>query len=206
MGVSDNFSAREPAGTLSGTEVVALWKDGKNVRTTTQDIADLVEVEEGIHSAVDSTTIDFSVTDEVLTGDYKFQPTTAGTVEASKVVVVDANKDATGFNLISTTGTQFIPQVITAASTYNPSATYHTLNNASTPITKNNFVPLHSALHIITQLDTGTAGHTLILGAGNTFDGINVTATFNAKGDTLVFLMQSDGRGVVLINNGVVLS
>jgi len=41
MGVSDNFSAREPAGTLSGTEIVALWKDGKNVKTTTQDIADL---------------------------------------------------------------------------------------------------------------------------------------------------------------------
>jgi hypothetical protein len=41
MGVSDNFSARESAGTLSGTEVVALWKDGKNVKTTAQDIADL---------------------------------------------------------------------------------------------------------------------------------------------------------------------
>ena len=40
MGVSDNFSAREPAGTLSGTEVVALWKDGKNVKTTAQEIAD----------------------------------------------------------------------------------------------------------------------------------------------------------------------
>jgi hypothetical protein len=41
MGVSDNYSVRETAGTLSGTEIIPAWKDGKNVRTTTQAIADL---------------------------------------------------------------------------------------------------------------------------------------------------------------------
>jgi len=215
MGVSDNFSAREPAGALSGTEVVALWKDGKNVKTTAQDIADLAVGSGGIVSATDSTTIDFTVTDDNLTGTYKFQPTTAGTVEANKAVVVDANKDAIGFrtvNATSFTGTSALLATFrnteSALSTsgvktdvanfyqfYNDAASV----NASISFNKGKLI-------VINRLDTGTDPHTLTLLGGATWDGTNTVATFGEVGDTIIGYTLDGGNVQIIVNKGVVLS
>jgi len=59
-------------------------------------------------------------------------------------------------------------------------------------------------LHIISQVDGGTAGHTVTLGVG-TFDGTNTVATFNAEGDSLI-VIGTTYNGVILVNNGVVMS
>lgn len=58
-------------------------------------------------------------------------------------------------------------------------------------------------LYIITQADTGTAGHTVTLSAG-TFDGTNTVATFNAQYETLVVFGVAAGRGVIVANIGSV--
>ena len=58
---------------------------------------------------------------------------------------------------------------------------------------------------VITQIDAGTAGHTVTLtGTGCTFDGTNNTATFNAQYEALVLLCISDKRFLILKNYGSV--
>lgn len=57
---------------------------------------------------------------------------------------------------------------------------------------------------IISQADSGTAGHTVTLEPGATFDGTNNTATFNALDETLVLLAISSIRFVILGNYGSV--
>lgn len=99
MGVSDNFSAREPAGTLSGTEVVALWKDGKNVKTTTQSIANLAETGTGF--AVENTSsIQLEVVDGVLSSNAVFG-SSAGTVcQGDDIRLTDSREPTTHDNSV----------------------------------------------------------------------------------------------------------
>lgn len=59
-------------------------------------------------------------------------------------------------------------------------------------------------LIIVDSSATGTAAHTVTLGAGVTFDGTNNTATFNALAETLHIYAISATRWVILANIGSV--
>jgi len=63
--------------------------------------------------------------------------------------------------------------------------------------------PRAGRILVITQIDAGTAGHTVTLTQG-TFDGTNNTATFNAQYEALVLLGKSDKRFLILKNYGSV--
>jgi len=56
---------------------------------------------------------------------------------------------------------------------------------------------------VITQIDAGTAGHTVTLTSG-TWDGSGDVATFDAAGETLVVIGLSATRFLVLVNLGAV--
>lgn len=56
---------------------------------------------------------------------------------------------------------------------------------------------------IITQIDAGTAGHTVTLTAG-TYDGSSTVATLNAQNETLVLFGLSATRFIVVENIGSV--
>ena len=63
--------------------------------------------------------------------------------------------------------------------------------------------PRPGRILVITQIDGGTAGHTVTLTQG-TFDGTNNTATLNAQYEALVLLGISDKRFLILKNYGSV--
>jgi len=64
-------------------------------------------------------------------------------------------------------------------------------------------MPRPGRILVITQIDAGTAGHTVTLAQG-TFDGTNNTATFNAQYEALVLLGISTSRFLILKNYGSV--
>jgi hypothetical protein len=77
------------------------------------------------------------------------------------------------------------------------------LNHSSVKIEATIAAPRPGRLMVITQIDTGTAAHTVTLTQG-TFDGTNNTATFNAQYEALVLLGISDKRFLILKNYGSV--
>lgn len=77
------------------------------------------------------------------------------------------------------------------------------LNHASVAIAATIAKPAPGRFLVITQVDAGTAGHTVTLTAG-TFDGTNDVATFDAAGETLVLYGVSESRFVVVENLGTV--
>lgn len=77
------------------------------------------------------------------------------------------------------------------------------LNHSSVAIVATIAAPIEGHLLIIYQIDSGTAGHTVVLTAG-TFDGTNDTATLNAQDECIVVLGESATRFRELINLGTV--
>ena len=77
------------------------------------------------------------------------------------------------------------------------------LNHASTLIAATIAAPVEGQLMVITQTDSGTAGHTVTLSAG-TFDGTNDVATFDALGETLILFGVTDASYVIVENIGSV--
>ena len=77
------------------------------------------------------------------------------------------------------------------------------LNHATVAIAATIAKPRPGRLLVITQMDAGTAGHTVTLAAG-TFDGTNDVATFNAAGESLVLYGISETRFLVVENLGAV--
>ena len=61
-------------------------------------------------------------------------------------------------------------------------------------------------LLIISQIDSGTVGHTVTTATAGGFDGTNNTATFNAQYDSLILYSIGVARWIILENLGVVLS
>ena len=57
---------------------------------------------------------------------------------------------------------------------------------------------------IITQIDSGTQGHTVTTATAGGFDGTNNTATFNAQYECLVLYSISSARWVIVENIGAV--
>ncbi len=57
---------------------------------------------------------------------------------------------------------------------------------------------------VLSQIDTGTQGHTVTTAAAGGFDGTNNTATFNAQFETLVLRSVTSTRWVIVENIGAV--
>ena len=82
-----------------------------------------------------------------------------------------------------------------------------TLNNPDAALAMTLAAPATSGQELkITQIDTGTQGHTVTCAAGVTFDGTNNRATFNALYDHLELVCMSGTRWLIRLNLGVVLS
>jgi hypothetical protein len=82
-----------------------------------------------------------------------------------------------------------------------PPVTFVNLNNA-TAIIEAITTPTVGQLLIVSQKDAGTEGHTLT--TAGTFDGLNNTATFDARYETLVLFGVSSTRWVIISNIGSV--
>lgn len=75
--------------------------------------------------------------------------------------------------------------------------------NSTTKIEATIAAPRAGRFLVITQIDAGTAGHTVTMTAGD-YDGTNAIATFNAAEETLVLLGVSATRFVIIENIGSV--
>jgi hypothetical protein len=75
--------------------------------------------------------------------------------------------------------------------------------NSTTKIEATLTKPTTGQFLVITQIDAGTAGHTVTLASG-TFNGTNTIATFNAAAETLVLFGVSESRFVIIENIGSV--
>jgi hypothetical protein len=107
-------------------------------------------------------------------------------------------------NLISAMDSQiYAATELTASGAIASTANYVELNNDSVAIAATIAAPTAGRFLVITQTDTGTAGHTVTLTAG-TYDGTNNIATFNAAGKTLVLFGVSATRFVIVENIGLV--
>lgn len=105
--------------------------------------------------------------------------------------------------LAAVTGQIYTPTAITASGAISASANFVTLSSTTPKIEATIAAPVPGQFLVITQIDAGTAGHTVTLTAG-TFDGSANVATFNAVGDTLVLFGVSATRYVVVENIGTV--
>ena len=96
-----------------------------------------------------------------------------------------------------------VAQALTASGAIDSDAHFVTLNSTTPLIAATITAPAAGRRLVITQIDAGTAGHTVTLAAG-TFDGTNDVATFNAAGETLVLYGVSATRFVIVENIGSV--
>jgi len=99
-------------------------------------------------------------------------------------------------------GIVFDAAVVTASGAI-PSGSFIQLNQAASPLAMTIATGDAGRFLVITQIDAGTQGHTVTLGA-ITYDGSNKTATFNAAGETLVLFGVSSTRYVIVANIGSV--
>jgi len=91
------------------------------------------------------------------------------------------------------------PKTYTASGTIRPSGIV--LLNNTNKIEMTLEAPLGAGqLLVITQIDTGTAGHTVTVPSGVTWDGTNDVATLNAQGETLTVISTSATRWMVMAN------
>lgn len=96
------------------------------------------------------------------------------------------------------------PLTVTATRSMKSDASSMIRLNSTTPaIVLTIDKPVIGHLLVITQIDSGTAGHTVELTTG-TYDGTNNTLTFNALGETVVLLGVTATRYVIVENIGSV--
>ena len=81
--------------------------------------------------------------------------------------------------------------------------TFVTLNSTTPKIEATIAAPVAGKFLVITQIDAGTAGHTVTLTAG-TWNGSNAVATFNAQLETLVLFGITATRFAIVLNLGTV--
>jgi len=135
-------------------------------------------------------------TDTTLAGNSDFATATQKAIKA----YVDAQGGALNTRIDNTV---YTPSTMLASGAL-PNATYVTLNSATPAIAATLTAPTAGRLLVVSQIDGGTVGHTLKLGAGCTFDGTNNTATFNAAGETLVLFGLTATRFAIVVNVGSV--
>lgn len=100
-------------------------------------------------------------------------------------------------------GGNFTPTTLIISGAIPSDVSYVQLNDDTPLIAATIAVPEAGRLLVITQIDTGTAGHTVTLTAG-TYDGSATIATFNAQYETLVLFGVSATRFVIIQNIGAV--
>ena len=93
------------------------------------------------------------------------------------------------------------PYIVSGA--ISASVSFVTLNSATPACAMTIAAPAAGRLLVITQIDSGTAGHTVTLTAG-TYDGTTTIATFNALGKSLVLFGVSATRFLIVANVGSV--
>ena len=96
-----------------------------------------------------------------------------------------------------------VNQTLSSSGAIKAGVSFVELNNSTTIIAATIAAPTKGQFLVITQKDTGTAGHTVTLGSG-TFDGSSTVATFNAANETLVLFGVDTDRYVVVENIGSV--
>lgn len=101
---------------------------------------------------------------------------------------------ATGFPL---------SQELTASGAIASSVKDIRLNHATVAIAAT-FTPKPGLVTITDNSASGTAGHSVTLGGGATFNGTNTIATLNAPAESLVVFFDDDLKGVVVVNTGSV--
>lgn len=119
---------------------------------------------------------------------------------AARIALAAAGDLQTG-KLLNPDGIIFAPADVTASGVL-PNSSFVRLDSA-TSLAVTSSTATAGRLLIVTQKDTGTAGHTLTL-SGCTFDGTNTIATFNAPGETLVLFALSSTRYAIILNLGSV--
>jgi len=95
------------------------------------------------------------------------------------------------------------PTEYTASGAIDPTVAYVQLNKATPKLEMTIAAPVANQLMIITQTDSGTAGHTVTLTAG-TYDGSATIATLDAAEETLILFGLSATRYVVVSNIGTI--
>ena len=143
-----------------------------------------------LKAGIDSDGIDMSVEGDVTVGD---------DLVVTDDAAVGGDLTVTGVVNNVTLGVQ----AMTASGAISGDYSLVTLNSTTPKIEATIAAPTAGELLVITQLDAGTAGHTVTLTAG-TFDGTNDVATFNAAGETLVLVGVSATRYMVVENIGSV--
>lgn len=126
--------------------------------------------------------------------------TTATSVSVSGDITL-SNAGATAIANV-TTGL-FRATALTVSGAIASTASFVTLNSTTPAIAATIAAPAAGRFLVITQIDSGTAGHTVTLTAG-TYDGTNTIATFNALGETLVLFGVTATRFVIVQNIGSV--
>lgn len=122
--------------------------------------------------------------------------------------------DAAGANLVPTydgnalsavpvTAVREKLQVMTASGAVDEDTTILVLNSTTPAIAATIAAPTPGRCLKIVQIDGGTAGHTVTLGAG-TWNGTNHIATLNAAGEALLVVGASATRFAVIVNTGSV--
>ena len=129
----------------------------------------------------------------------RYLQTTVAAILAFVLAAGDSFAGATSFSSLSMT-----KQILIASGAFVSS--FCQLNHASVKIEATLAALAEGKVHVFTQIDAGTAAHTVTLSIG-TFDGTNNTATFNAAGESLL-VMGMDGTDGVIIENigGVAMS
>jgi hypothetical protein len=126
----------------------------------------------------------------------------AVTTNASVVTGIADWRGAGALDLISR-AENVVPQALTASGAISSDAHFVTLNSTTPLIAATIAAPAAGRFLVITQTDSGTAGHTVTLTAG-TYDGSTTIATLNALGETLVLYGVTATRFVVVSNIGSV--
>lgn len=127
--------------------------------------------------------------------------TVGGTLAVTGNTTIGGNVTVTG----SLVPGRFAVQTLTSSGAITTTSGLILLNHATVAVAATLAAPTAGDHLIITDSSaSGTAGHTVTLPAGVTWDGTNNTATLNAPGETLDVVAISATRWLILENIGSV--
>ena len=202
-----------------------IYADGAGTGAAVSDFTNLLSIGLG-GTAITSTAAELNLLDGVTatTGELNYVDTTAGTVEASKAVVVDASKDTSGIRNLTITGTlnSGTPALLATAQEFTATQNFNetTLTDASTiawdasanQVTKVTLGAnralgaatnqVQGAVYVLTIIQDGTGSRTVTFNSIDKFATAVPTLTTTASArDILVFL--SDGTNMYEIGRSL---
>ena len=202
-----------------------IYADGAGTGAAVSDFTNLLSIGLG-GTAITSTAAELNLLDGVTatTGELNYVDTTAGTVEASKAVVVDASKDTSGIRNLTITGTlnSGTPALLATAQEFTATQNFNetTLTDASTiawdasanqvtkvTLTANRTLgaatnQVQGGVYVLTIIQDGTGSRTVTFNSIYKFATTVPTLTTTASArDILVFL--SDGTNMYEIGRSL---